>query len=216
MSRLSLTPGVSWSRASSSWPVAQQAQLKESSSRPPSDLERVPEAASSRDTQDQGHLSAPMTSCRRARARFPGLPSRWGPGDHGPWEGSGRGAGSRCQDAGTLEGPPHLGLPSTGSQCGGGAPDEEQRTALTQSGLWASQWLGESFPSAGWGAQGSEKAREGAVRLTPHVALGSGCPFPQPPAAASPARLCPRPARRPSRTGWAGQVSARVLGALLV
>lgn len=130
----------------------------------------------------------------------------------GPWEGPG-GAGRRCWDAGNLEGPPHSGLPSAGSQGRGGAPGPfsdaapgEELTALTQSGLWAGQWLGEGFPSAGWGAQGSEKAREGAVRLTPHVVLGFGYPSPQPPGAASPAGLCPRAAGAPP--GLAGRVKS--------
>ena len=63
---------------------------------------------------------------------------------------------------------------------------------------------GEGFPSAGSGAQGSEKARDGAVGLTPHVALGSGCPSPQLPGAASPGGLCPRAAG--ALPGLAGRV----------
>lgn len=46
-------------------------QLKESSSRPPGNLERVPEAASSRDAQDQGASFCPHDSLQASRSPLP-------------------------------------------------------------------------------------------------------------------------------------------------
>lgn len=135
----------------------------------------------------------------------------------GPWEGPG-GAGGRCWDAGSLEGPPHSrGCPVPAPRAGGAlapSPDAApggELTALTQSGLWvASGWGG--LPSAGWGAQGSEKAREGAVRLTPHVVLGFEAALPAAAWSSQPSGLCPRAAGAPPGLAGAGQVSAGAWG----